>query len=46
MERVEVEVVGIYKNLRLVLDDKLDSSNNTDHLTGKGQSRLYFLRRL
>ncbi|KAK0137859.1 hypothetical protein N1851_025941 [Merluccius polli] len=32
--------------LGLVLDNKLDWSKNTDHLYRKGQSRLYFLRRL
>ncbi|KAI4903270.1 hypothetical protein NFI96_006852, partial [Prochilodus magdalenae] len=43
---VEVEMVKTYRYLRLHLDEKLDWSANTDILYRKGQSRLYFLRRL
>ena len=43
---VEVETVGSYKYLGVWLDKKLDLAINTDHLYKKGQSRLYFLRRL
>lgn len=41
-----VEVVETYKYLGLHLDHRLDWSVNTDVLYRKGQSRLYFLRRL
>ncbi|KAI3356587.1 hypothetical protein L3Q82_017787, partial [Scortum barcoo] len=41
-----VEVVHTYKYLGMQLDDKLDWTANTDALCRKGQSRLYFLRRL
>ena len=41
-----VEVVHTYKYLGVQLDDKLDWTVNTDALCRKGQSRLYFLRRL
>ncbi|KAI3363977.1 hypothetical protein L3Q82_001574 [Scortum barcoo] len=41
-----VEVVHTYKYLGVQLDDKLDWTANTDALCRKGQSRLYFLRRL
>ncbi|KAI3375915.1 hypothetical protein L3Q82_003775 [Scortum barcoo] len=41
-----VEVVHTYKYLGVKLDDKLDWTANTDALCRKGQSRLYFLRRL
>ncbi|KAK0135164.1 RNA-directed DNA polymerase from mobile element jockey [Merluccius polli] len=46
IEGADVEVVSSYRYLGLVLDNKLDWSKNTDHLYRKGQSRLYFLRRL
>ena len=42
----EVESVGNYKYLGVWLDNKLDWSCNTDHLYKRGQSKLYFLRRL
>ena len=41
-----IEVVSTYKYLGVHLDDKLDWSANTDALYKKGQSRLFFLRRL
>ncbi|KAM9820826.1 carboxy-terminal domain RNA polymerase II polypeptide A small phosphatase 1-like [Neosynchiropus ocellatus] len=41
-----VEVVHTYKYLGVPLDDKLDWTANTDALCRKGQSRMYFLRRL
>lgn len=41
-----VEVVHTYKYLGVQLDDKLDWTANTDALCRKGQSCLYFLRRL
>ncbi|KAI4886690.1 hypothetical protein NFI96_004203 [Prochilodus magdalenae] len=43
---VEVEMVRTYRYLGLHLDERLDWSANTDILYRKGQSRLYFLRRL
>ncbi|KAG5267587.1 hypothetical protein AALO_G00223400 [Alosa alosa] len=45
---VNVDVVSTYKYLGVHLDNKLDWSANTDALykKEKGQSRLYFLRRL
>ncbi|KAL6470652.1 hypothetical protein MHYP_G00217710 [Metynnis hypsauchen] len=46
IEGVEVERVMIYKYLGLQLDDRLDWSAHADILYRKGQSRLYFLRRL
>uniref|UniRef100_A0A3B1JXG3 Reverse transcriptase domain-containing protein n=1 Tax=Astyanax mexicanus TaxID=7994 RepID=A0A3B1JXG3_ASTMX len=46
IEGVDVETVKTYKYLGLQLDNKLDWSTNTDTLYRKGQSRLYFLRRL
>lgn len=46
IEGVNVEVVGTYKYLGVILDNKLDWSANTDAIYKKGQSRLYFLRRL
>lgn len=46
IEGVDVEVVRTYKYLGLQLDDKLDWTENMDSLCRKGQSRLYFLRRL
>ncbi|KAI4881097.1 hypothetical protein NFI96_007135 [Prochilodus magdalenae] len=46
IEGVEVEMVRTYRYLGLHLDERLDWSANTDVLYRKGQSRLYFLRRL
>ena len=46
IEGVNVEVVSTYKYLGVHLDNKLDWSTNTDAVYKKGQSRLYFLRRL
>ncbi|KAK0148991.1 RNA-directed DNA polymerase from mobile element jockey [Merluccius polli] len=46
IEGVNVEVVDTYKYLGVHLDDKLDWSVNTAAVYKKGQSRLYFLRRL
>ena len=46
IEEVNVEVVNTYKYLGVHLDDKLDWSVNTEAIYKKGQSRLYFLRRL
>ncbi|KAG5265425.1 hypothetical protein AALO_G00242350 [Alosa alosa] len=46
IDGVNLEVVSTYKYLGLHLDNKLDWSANTDALYKKGQSRLYFLRRL
>src|SRR4029434_331089 len=43
---VSVEVVKTYKYLGVHLDSKLDWSANIDAIYKKGQSRLYFLRRL
>lgn len=43
---VDVEVVRTYKYLGLQLDDRLDWTTCVDTLHRKGQSRLYFLRRL
>lgn len=43
---VDVEVVESYKYLGVHIDNKLDWSKNTEVLYRKGQSRLYFLRRL
>ncbi|XP_051778048.1 uncharacterized protein LOC127526518 [Erpetoichthys calabaricus] len=41
-----VQRLQTYKYLGVQLDDKLDWTANTDYLCKKGQSRLYFLRRL
>lgn len=41
-----MEAVGSYEYLGLWLDSKLDWKCNMAHLYRKGQSRLYFLRRL
>ncbi|XP_051791640.1 uncharacterized protein LOC127530035 [Erpetoichthys calabaricus] len=41
-----VQMVQTYKYLGVQLDDKLDWTANTDALCKKGQSPLYFLRRL
>ncbi|KAI4878622.1 hypothetical protein NFI96_001779, partial [Prochilodus magdalenae] len=46
IEGVEIEMVRTYRYLGLHLDERLDWSANTDILYRKGQSRLYFLRRL
>ena len=46
IEGVSVEVINTYKYLGVHLDNKLDWSANIDALYKKGQSRLYFLRRL
>ena len=46
IEGREVEVVGNYKYLGLQLDSRLDWSLNSDCVYKKGQSRMYFLRRL
>ncbi|KAJ0028904.1 hypothetical protein NQD34_003901 [Periophthalmus magnuspinnatus] len=43
---VSVDVVKEYKYLGTYLDNKLDWSRNVDGVYKKGQSRLYFLRRL
>ena len=43
---VSVEVVNTYKYLGVHMDNKLDWSANVDAIYKKGQSRLYFLRRL
>ncbi|KAI4894895.1 hypothetical protein NFI96_003892 [Prochilodus magdalenae] len=43
---VSVDTVEDYKYLGVHIDNKLDWSKNTDALYRKGQSRLYFLRRL
>ena len=41
-----VEVVEDYKYLGVFIDNKLNWAKNTEALYKKGQSRLYFLRRL
>ena len=46
IEGVTVEVVNTYKYLGDHMDNKLDWSANVDAIYKKGQSRLYFLRRL
>ena len=46
IEGVSVEVVNNYKYLGVHMDNKLDWSANIDAIYRKGQSRLYFLRRL
>ena len=43
---VSVDTVEDYKYLGVYIDNKLDWAKNTDALYRKGQSRLYFLRRL
>ncbi|KAL7869777.1 hypothetical protein AOLI_G00137650 [Acnodon oligacanthus] len=43
---VSVDTVDDYKYLGMYIDNKLDRAKNTDALYRKGQSRLYFLRRL
>lgn len=46
IERVDVDIVNCYKYLDRILDNKLDWSLNTIYIYRKGNSRLYFLRRL
>ncbi|KAK3525722.1 hypothetical protein QTP70_006741 [Hemibagrus guttatus] len=41
-----VEFVKTYKYLGVQLDDRMDWTANTNALCRRGQSRLYFLRRL
>ena len=41
-----VDIVENYKYLRMFIDNKLDWTKNTEGLYKKGQSCLYFLRRL
>ena len=41
-----MDLVQSYKYLGVHLDNKLDWSGNTGAVYKKGQSRLYFLRRL
>ena len=43
---VTVEMAGTYKYLGVHLNTRLDWADNTDALYKKGQSRLFFLRRL
>jgi len=42
----DVDLVASYKYLGVTLDNKLDWSTNTEAIYKKGQSWLYFLRRL
>ncbi|KAI3365289.1 hypothetical protein L3Q82_010384 [Scortum barcoo] len=42
----EADIVDSYKYLGVHLDNKLDWTTNTDAIYKKGQSRLFFLRRL
>ena len=44
--RHNVDIVEHYKYLGVYIDNKLDWIKNTEVLYKKGQSRLYFLRRL
>lgn len=46
IEGDKVETVTSYKYLGVVLDNKLDWSENTTFLHKKSQTRMYFLRRL
>ena len=46
IQGTEVELVPNYKYLGVQLDNKLDWSRHTEAAYKKGQSRLYFLRRL
>lgn len=46
IDGAEVDIVPSYKYLGLQLDNKLNWSQNMDMVYKKGQSRLYFLRRL
>ena len=43
---VDIEVVQTYKYLGVHLDHKLDWAANTEAIYKKGQSRLFFLRKL
>ncbi|XP_062913008.1 uncharacterized protein LOC134350989 isoform X1 [Mobula hypostoma] len=45
-EGVSVDMMEDYKYLGIRIDNKLDWSKNTEAVYKKGQSRLYFLRRL
>ena len=42
----EVEIVGKYKYLGTIFDDKLKWDDNTKGIVKKGQQRLYLLRKL
>lgn len=46
IQGADVEVVQSYKYLGVHLDNRLEWSGNMDAVYKKGQSRLYFLRRL
>ena len=46
IQGVSVDIVEDYKYLGVHIDNKLDWAKNTGALYRKGQSRLYFLRRL
>ncbi|XP_059802691.1 40S ribosomal protein S24 isoform X1 [Hypanus sabinus] len=46
IQGVSVDMVEDYKYLEIRIDNKLDWSKNTEAVYKKGQSRLYFLRRL
>ncbi len=46
IQGTEVELVSSYKYLGVQLDNKLDWSSHMEAVHKKGQSRLYFLRRL
>ncbi len=46
IQGVSVDIVEDYKYLGLYIDNELEWAKNTDALYRKGQSRLYFLRRL
>uniref|UniRef100_A0AAX7SJH0 Reverse transcriptase domain-containing protein n=1 Tax=Astatotilapia calliptera TaxID=8154 RepID=A0AAX7SJH0_ASTCA len=46
IQGVSVDIVEDYKYLGVHIDNKLDWAKNTTALYRKGQSRLYFLRRL
>ena len=46
IQGVNVDIVEDYKYLGVYLDNKLDWAKNTQAVYKKGQSRLYFLRRL
>jgi hypothetical protein len=46
IQGMDVEMVGSYKFLGVHMDNRLEWAGNTGALYKKGQSRLYFLRRL
>jgi len=46
IQGVDIEMVDSYKFLGVHLNNKLDWTDNTEALYRKGQSRLFFLRRL